>query len=120
MSEVNIRLGISRKQRFADIMISLIVFQIVTDGLLVRGIYSTVTLAVYGHIVSDVKIKELEDPKKEPVLSPQSSISNSPPPVADSPELRIECEGENKTWLMVDCFLIRDGDLILKLFHLTR
>jgi hypothetical protein len=40
--------------------------QIITDGLLVRGVYSTVTLAVYGHTVDKVPIKELQvEVKKE-------------------------------------------------------
>ncbi len=62
---------------------------------MVRGIYSTVTLAVYGQTVDkvNIKIKEIEAPKKEPILSPQSSVSNSPPQtrtIVDSPDLKIE------------------------------
>lgn len=63
-----------------------------------RGIYSTVTLAVYGHSVDKVHIREVEVPKKETVLSPKSCISNSSPPspVTESLEqVRIECNGTN-------------------------
>jgi hypothetical protein len=75
--------------------------QIITDGLLVRGIYSTVTLAVYGFPVDKVHIKELEAEKKEPiqpkaVVVSESVVAKSSPPPPASPVVEFVQEEDTK------------------------
>jgi len=57
--------------------------QVITDGLIVRGIYSTITLAVYGFPVDQVPLKEPSSdvPASEPVKDDiETSLDLSKPP----------------------------------------
>lgn len=69
--------------------------QIITDGLIVRGIYSTITLAVYGFAVDEVPLKEptVDQPTTDLIKDKENAArsSVSPDPTAspydiDSPK----------------------------------
>jgi hypothetical protein len=71
------------------------VLKIITDGLLVRGMYSAVTLAVYGYPVKEVRVKEV------PVIEPDSpsrtavsvdNVGTASPIRIDSPDLISESD----------------------------
>lgn len=60
--------------------------QIPTDGLILRGWYTTVTLAVYGFIT-----------KTRP--SPLNLVSENPPPAAETPPPRVISEHKTAEWV---------------------
>lgn len=72
--------------------------KIITDGLIVRGVYSTITLAVYGYPVDKVEVKEptpetpvVQDAAKENTAIPAGATSpidltSSPLDIEDSPK----------------------------------
>lgn len=77
--------------------------QIITDGLIVRGIYSTITLAVYGFAVDEVPLKEptVDQPTTDLVKDKENTVrsSVSPDPSAspydiDSPKKHANSSAE--------------------------
>lgn len=60
--------------------------QIITDGLLVRGVYSTITLAVYGFPVDEVPLKEqITEPPPPSESTKEDYLEVSPVLVIASP-----------------------------------